>query len=433
MLKFFYQTTVWKLLVQISGFLLNLLIARYFGAAQSGDLFYLLSIYSLIILFFSFSLESGIIYFGTKKIISFNKLISFSLLIAIASVGLVFIYFQCFPNSNNLIKNNQMLFWSAISFVSGNLLYSFAGSLFYAKNNFTLQHKVAFTAQLILLLLLILKWVQLLPALTDTLYFLLYFISYLIIGIFCFLLFTLRQKEKFKFSLPNKEQFKLLFKYCSLAWIGNLIFFLLYRIDYFFVEKLCNPTELGNYIQVSKIAQLFFILPTILASVIFPLTISKPKAEILKWITAISRFLFFIYTAVCLLAVVTGYWLFPLIFGASFSNMYLPFVLLVPGILSLSVSYTLSAYFAGIKKLDINLKSALAGLIMVLLGNIIAIKFYSIEVAAIISSFAYFILMLYLIRALKKIEGENIKASAFFLFKRQDYLDIKNIILNYKK
>ena len=431
MLKYFYQTTVWKLLVQLIGFLLNLLIARYFGAAQSGDLFYLLSIYSLIILFFSFSLESGIIYYGTKKTISFNQLISFSLLIALLSIGLVSLYFLFVPNSNALITNNRLLFWSALSFITGNLLYSFAGSLFYAKNNFIFQHKVAFAAQLVLLLILLLKWANLLPSLNDTTYFLLYFISYLGMGIFCFLFFIILQKEKFKFSLPTNTHLKLLFNYCGLAWVGNLIFFLLYRLDYLFVEKLCSATELGNYIQVSKIAQLFFILPTILASIIFPLTISKPTDEILKWVTSLSRLIFFTYSIVCLFAMATGYWLFPFVFGETFTDMYLPFVLLVPGILSLSISFTITAYFAGIKKLDINIKGALLALVIVIAGNSIALNFYSIKVAAIVSSLAYLILMIYLIRTLKKLHP--VPTSAFFIFKSKDFTDLKSIILNYKK
>ena len=431
MLKYFYQTTVWRLLVQIIGFLLNLLIARYFGAAQSGDLFYLLSIYSLIILFFSFSLESGIVYFGTKKIIRFNQLISFSLLIAAISIAVIFLYFQIVPNSHTLIKNNKLLFWSALSFITGNLLYSFAGSLFYAKNNFTLQHKVAFAAQSILLFILILKWMGFLPSLTDTTYFLLYFISYLGIGLFCFLLFLIQQKEKFTFSLPNSYHLKILFNYCGLAWVGNLIFFLLYRIDYVFVEKLCNAAELGNYIQVSKIAQLFFILPTILASIVFPLTISKPKDQILRWITGLSRFIFFIYVIVCIIAIACGYWLFPFVFGATFTDMYVPFVLLVPGILSLSVSFTLTAYFAGIKKLDVNIKASLLALIIVLFGNFMGLNFYSINVAAIVSSVSYFFLMLYLIAVIKK--QQPIPISAFFIFKLKDFADLKSIILNSKK
>src|SRR5690606_32047549 len=100
--------------------------------------------------------------------------------------------------------------------------------------------------------ILFLKWLGLLPALTDTNYFLIYFFSYLFMGIFCFLLFTVQQKEKYRFNLPSSAHLNLLFKYCGFAWLGNLIFFLLYRIDYVFVEQLSNATALGNYIQVSK-------------------------------------------------------------------------------------------------------------------------------------------------------------------------------------
>ncbi|MFS8083408.1 MAG: lipopolysaccharide biosynthesis protein [Ginsengibacter sp.] len=430
MIKYFYQTTVWKLLVQLSGFLLNLLIARYFGASQSGNLFYLLSIYSLIILFLSFSLESGIIYFGTKQIISFNRLISLSIIIAVGSVSLVFLYFLFVPHNNNLIPDNQLLFWSAVSFITGNLLQSFGGSLFYAKNNFTFQHKIAFLFQTILLLILVFKWADLLPSLTDTDYFLFYFISYLVMGISCFVFFIFQQKEKFRFSLPSVEQLRLFINYCALAWIGNLIFFLLYRIDYVFVEELCSVKELGNYIQVSKIAQLFFILPTILASIIFPLTVLKPADVILKWITSLSRLIFLSYSIICLIAIATGKWLFPFVFGPSFTDMYLPFVLLVPGILSLSVSFTLTAYFAGIKKLDINIRAAILALGVVVAGNFIGVRFYSIQVAAVVSSISYIVLMIYLINIMKK--QHSLVTSDFFLFRSTDLTALKSIILNYK-
>ena len=215
-----------------------------------------------------------------------------------------------------------------------------------------------------------------------------------------------------------------------LAWAGNLIF-LLYRLDYAFVEKLCNATELGNYIQVSKIAQLFFILPTILASIIFPLNYFKTCRRNSKMdYSLIKSYIFYLYFHLPG-AIVIGYWLFPLIFGASFSDMYLPFVLLIPGILSLSVSFTLTAYFAGIKKLDINIKAALFALFIVVVGNFIAINFYSIRVAAIVSSLAYLTLMIYLISILKK--QHQISLAAFFIFKSKDYTDLKNIILNYRK
>lgn len=430
MIKYFYQATVWKLLVQLSGFLLNLLIARYFGAAQSGNLFYLLSIYSLIILFLSFSLESGIIYFGTKQIISFNRLISFSLIISFGSIGLVYLYFLFVPHDNNLIQNNQLLFWSAVSFIAGNLLQSFGGSLFYAKNNFTFPYKIAFVFQTILLIILIFKWALLLPLVSDATYFSFYFISYLVMGISCFGFFIFQQKEKFRFTLPSARQLRLFINYCALSWVDNLIFFLLYRLDYVFVERLCSVKELGNYIQVSKIAQLFFILPAVLASIIFPLSVLKPSGEILKWITSISRFIFLIYSVICLIAILTGKWLFPFVFGPSFNDMYLPFVLLVPGILSLSVSFTLSAYFSGIKKLGVNIKAALLALGVVLTGNFIGVSFYSIQVAAVVSSISYIVLMIYLINVMKK--QHQLSTSDFFLFRPKDLRNLKTIISNYR-
>ena len=73
-------------------------------------------------------------------------------------------------------------------------------------------------------------------------------------------------------QLLSLEQFRLLFRYCAMAFVGNIIYFLLYRVDYWFVENYCTPEQLGNYIQVSKLGHLFLIVPTILASAVFPIT-----------------------------------------------------------------------------------------------------------------------------------------------------------------
>ena len=57
---------------------------------------------------------------------------------------------------------------------------------------------------------------------------------------------------------------------------ANIVFFLVYRVDYLFVNAspVCTAADLGNYIQVSKLGQLLLIIPQIIASVIFPRTAS---------------------------------------------------------------------------------------------------------------------------------------------------------------
>ena len=77
------------------------------------------------------------------------------------------------------------------------------------------------------------------------------------------------------------------------------------------------------------------------------------------------------------------------------------------------------------------MKAALLGLLVVLVGNILAISFYSIKVASIVSSLAYFILLVYLIKVLKKLHP--ISTSSLFIFKLKDFKELKNTILNYKK
>ena len=74
-----------------------------------------------------------------------------------------------------------------------------------------------------------------------------------------------------------KENFKLCF--CDIpltALAANVVFFLVYKVDYMFVNysPVCTAADLGNYIQVSKLGQMMLIIPQIIASVVFPRTAS---------------------------------------------------------------------------------------------------------------------------------------------------------------
>jgi O-antigen/teichoic acid export membrane protein len=219
-------------------------------------------------------------------------------------------------------------------------------------------------------------------------------------------------------------QFQLLFRYCGLAFAGNIIFFLLYRVDYFFVERYCSAGQLGNYIQVSKLVHLFFVLPTILASAVFPITAAGRKEEsINKLLTLLSRSIFLLYTLTCLVLALCGKWLFPLLFGESFADMYLPFLLLIPGILSLSGIFTLTAYFAGKNRIGVNITGSVYALIVIVAGDILFIPKYGIQAAAIISSTGYFIYQVYIIAVFKK--EYQIAIADFFIFRSSDWTQIK--------
>jgi O-antigen/teichoic acid export membrane protein len=222
-----------------------------------------------------------------------------------------------------------------------------------------------------------------------------YFGAFLLAGLLMALMMRLFYSRNWRGGLPSAADSRKLMRYALLAFIGNLVFFLLYRVDYLFVDRFCSPGDLGNYIQVSKLGQLLVQFPTILASVMFPLLAGRNNVNASNLLQPLSRITCFIILLACLLPVVAGGWLFPFIFGATFTNMYIPFLLLVPGMLFLGVHIILASYFAAMANIKANIISTLLGLLVILAGDIIFIPLYKIAAAALMSSLSYFVMMLY--------------------------------------
>ncbi len=424
----FLQSIVWRGLYYVSAFIINILIARHFQASVSGAVYYLSSIYALVLLVSSLSLESGIIYFAAKKEIPVARLFNFSITwsLFIGLAGFITVYFfwgDAYPGISK-----KLLIISSVTFIFGNLLTTYCTGFFYARNNFILPNCINIISPLVLIILIPYNGRSIIPAVTDENYFYIYFSSFFLQGICLAIAAKIKYIKTGMLQFLSLAQFRLLFRYCGLAFLGNIIFFLLYRVDYFFVEKYCDAGALGNYIQVSKLVHLFLILPTILASAVFPITAGGEKEDIHKLLTLLSRTIFFMYILACLVLGATGKWLFPFVFGESFIKMYQPFLWLIPGILALSGIFTLSAYFSGKNRIKVNIIGSVYALVVILAGDIIFIPRYGINAAALVSSAGYIVYQVYIISVFKKESPGSV--ADFFIFKVSDFRKIKNSVLN---
>ncbi|MCP9751440.1 lipopolysaccharide biosynthesis protein [Ferruginibacter sp. HRS2-29] len=424
--KYLYRNILWRGLLQLSAFLLNILLARHFGAAISGDIFYLASIYSFMVLLLSLSLESGMTYYGVKNEVPAERLVNLSLLMSILSAALLWLLSYFFKVGENGLR--PLFDAICISFVCGNLLSTYSNSLFTARKDFVLPNIIAITINCLLILVMPGNGIVAQTLANDSSYYNFYFYSFLVSGIFATIFFCIKYIRILTFRLPSADFLKKIFRYSLTAWIGNLIFFLVYRVDYFFVKKYCMADDLGNYIQVSRIAQLFFLLPTILAAVIFPLTASGNRKNMLRLLAVMSRVILFVYLLACILIGISGQWLFPFIFGDSFTKMHTAFLYLTPGILALSMSYCITAYNAGVNNLRVNLISAFIALLIIAGGNLALLGYYSINIAAAVSSLGYFALLAYvMIHVKKEYDGP---LSDFFIGRPTDLATLKKILLN---
>ena len=115
-------------------------------------------------------------------------------------------------------------------------------------------------------------------------------------------------------------------------------------------------------------------------------------------------------------------------FGYDFDTANTPFLILMPGIFFLSALSLLSAYFGGNDKVFVNLKGALIGLTIVIAGNLLMLQWYSIRVAATVSTLGYSANFLYAWFIFKKQIQFDKKECIVFVF--DDWIWLKSMIFN---
>ncbi|MBX2930356.1 MAG: polysaccharide biosynthesis C-terminal domain-containing protein [Chitinophagaceae bacterium] len=429
--KLLQQSLVWRGLYFVTLLLVNIVLSRSLQADGTGWIYYLTNFFSFILLVASLSMESGYTYYASGNVISHHKLAWFSLwwtlIISIISAVGVGIYFKNLK-STELSYTDNYIFYAA-TYIAGILLINFFMVLFYAQRNYVVPNLILSIVNIILIVVILLanKKSNAYNIVVNN-----YFLSILLQGILLAIAFIVINKSYLYISLPDKASFKLLLKYSLVALASNVIFFFVYRIDYWFVRyntATCTPTDLGNYIQASKLGQMALIVPQIFASVIFPQTASGTLREN---ITNAILIFFRVFLQAMFIGLIVigsiGYWLFPAVFGESFNNMTMPVLLLLPGIFSLAILCLLSAYFAGKGKVKINVYGGVFALIVVVIGDIIFIPKWGINAAAAVSTVGYTVNLLYSLYHFFK--DHQFSLRVLYSFNKADWYWVKNMLFH---
>lgn len=423
--KLFTQNIVWRSLHYFLNFVLTVAIARHFEAVASGGIYYLMSNCALIILLLSFSLESAIVFFSSENRIKISKLFHLSVLWILGIIVLIFIvagFIRLFFADYPFIFRNA----DSIVFIIGTITTTFMTSFFYAEKKFVAPNLISIVITLLLIAALLCinenGW------LTGKRFISIYLGSFLLQGIILWILLFKNHKEFRFFSLLTESEYSKLFKYLSLVFFSNVISFLCYRTDYWFVNYFCPGQALGNYIQVSKLVQLFFVFPGILATVVFPVTSGGEAAKIKAIIPAITRITLVVYSFVCIGLIITGQWLFPFVFGKTFSLMYASFLCYIPGIIGFSALFVFTSFYSGRDMVMVNVKGCLLALAITVTGDFIFIPRYGINAAAAVSSCAYVSYFIFVVRVF--IKEFNVSVKELWVLRKEDIHYIKNFLFN---
>ncbi len=282
-----------------------------------------------------------------------------------------------------------------VCFVFGNLLINYGNAYCNSKFRFMLPNIVSVSVTLLLILLLLFDHFLFKIPINFIDF---YFYSFVLQGVLLFLFILSGTRLSLSFNLADIRP---VIKYSFVAFMANLLTLVLNRIDYVFVKEYASASDLGNYIQVSRISQLCVLLPSMVSSVLFPYMVSGNKSDMKLYVRKISMVFLVIFSSLSVLLALTGYWLFPFLYGDSFSNMYVPFLLMAPGIICICSLYPYSTYFAASNNIKLNIRAIVISLVFVIAGNFILVPLFGINGAAAVRSVGYFVYQFSLISIFK--------------------------------
>jgi O-antigen/teichoic acid export membrane protein len=175
------------------------------------------------------------------------------------------------------------------------------------------------------------------------------------------------------------------------SYLANMVQFLNYRLDIFFVGYFVGVNGVGLYSLAVGIAQLLWLVSGAISQVLFPniAASSEDRVSVSQRTTRMSRLSLWLSIFLSGGLASGGDMLLPLIFGTAFRESVPALMWLLPGVTIFSIANVIGSYLAGIGKPHLNFLAALIGLVVTIALDVVLIPSLGIVGAAIASSTSY--------------------------------------------
>jgi O-antigen/teichoic acid export membrane protein len=405
--RLLYQSLFWRGCNFFSAFLLNLFMARYFEATLMGQISFFIAVLSFVILAGSLNFEASLVYFSADNKQPTHQLISLAITwILVYCVGCWYLSQWLAEKYLGGFATRQFAIFSFL-YLAGFILINYYNALFFGKKNFTTPNIVATVFNLLLVAGIIALFASGEKHYLTTWYLPLHLSIFIVQGIALVILFHIRYRISFRFDWPGRKSLGIILRYTGYMLLTNFLLFLLYRIDYWMLRYLNDTSvqlyQLGNYIQVSKIAHIFLLLSSTAGSVVFSTSASGLTSA--DNLGRLMRSMLYLGGGSFLLILVAGSFLFTGLYGESFNYMYPCLLIVMPGIMALMLASVTANFLSGTGKPQYNLRGVLLGLVIMLTGDYFLIPYWGIYAAALMSSVGYIAYSVYMLVYFSKTTG----------------------------
>ena len=149
-----YQSIIWRGLYFLSVLVLNIMIARYYEASDSGIIYFIVNSYALVVIAGSLSLESGTSYYLASEKSRPAELGFFSLFWTFAATITITVLLGLLIKLEVLPVLYKQYYIPAVLYTGGCILSNFFLSLFYAKKSFLIPNLLMIIVNLLLIALI---------------------------------------------------------------------------------------------------------------------------------------------------------------------------------------------------------------------------------------------------------------------------------------
>jgi O-antigen/teichoic acid export membrane protein len=224
----------------------------------------------------------------------------------------------------------------------------------------------------------------------------------------------LRQFMNTAFPLPSVAVFKENFGVGFRAYLISILGFLVLRIDLLMVKYILGSEQAGYYSVAAAIADYVLLLPTVVASILFPKLsaniTTEAKMRFAKRATAATGA---VLLPLAITAVVAGKPIIRSVFGPAFMPSAVALIWLSPGIVALGIEIVVVQFLNSVGYPAILVGAWLASTVLNIALNLWAIPTYGIMGASAVSSLTYSVMcILVLAMVLKgKYRAERVELS----------------------
>jgi O-antigen/teichoic acid export membrane protein len=419
--QFLIRGFVFRIIFTGIGFLISLLIAKLAGASQFGSLSLIIVNAAFIYIVTGLGTDSAIVWHGiADKNFSRNKIFSFTIITAviqllffyiIAILGFLFLGHTLLGGSYDL-----NVFFAEVIYFTGLVLMDKFLSLYYSQHEAKLCNKILAIVSGILFLFVLAVW-DIRPVLITDYSIWIYSLFIFIPSLILFIFFLLKFKPSVK--RISQEEYKSFSSFSFIVLITNIIQFIAYRADYWFISSYYDHDVVGIYAQVSKFAQLLWIIPGILAGLITPALKNKNQKLTDIELISVTRVLFYLNVILALLLVLASFLIYQFFLPAIYFNGFFSLLIMLPGYLLFTITIILAAYFSAHRLLKVNLIGSVICCGLMLLFDFLLIPTMSYKGAAIANLIAYSIATSYVIAQSMKFIKLSLKD--FFILSKSDF------------